>query len=166
MAAMLGNMQQQGKQWQQPQANYGGGMQAPMQAWAPGQAQDLMAQLSAGGAGVPQARQGPGLGGGPMQAAPGAQDTMAQLQGGGFQRMPQGGMPQGGAPMPSFGAPGGGAGGGKGAAAQNPQLKQAIAQLPGGPPMGRPGMMGGPMGPVRRRQPGQGMMPQNPQMRR
>jgi hypothetical protein len=159
MAALLGNMGRgQGLAGQlQPQANYGGGMQAPMQAWGAGQQQPQQGGLGAAGP--------PGGAGYPQMSPAAMQNMMGQLSA----QQPQQGAGMGAPgprPMPSFGAPGGGGAAGKGAAAQNPQLKQAIAQLPGAPPMGRPGMMGGPMGPVRRRQPGQGMMPQNPQMRR
>lgn len=170
MAALLGNMQRPPGQ-QQPQAAYGGGMQAPMQG--PVQGGGLYQQPMQGGLGAGPMQGQVWRGGQPMQQAPippgGAgypqmspdamQNMMGQIsrlqaqQPGVFQ-----GTAGGPRPMPSFGAPAGGGGAGKGAAAQNPQLKNAIAQLPGGPPMG------GPMGPMRRR-PGQGMLPQNPQMR-
>jgi hypothetical protein len=128
MAALLGNMR---PALQNPAlGNYGGGLQPPTQG---GMQQFGMQPMPRGGLG------------GPVQAAPGAPasfaDTASLLSGAG------GGLRK---PMPSFGAPGGGAGGGKG------QVRQAIGQLPGGPPMQQ--RLGGALG-NRLRRPG---MPLNP----
>jgi hypothetical protein len=165
MAALLGNMGLPAAGQQQPQAAYGGGLQPPMRAFNPtGQPippggagypqmspamQTMMGQLSAGGAGVPQARQGAEPGG-PMQAGLGGQETPSYFtsgpKAGGFQ------------PMPSLGAPGGGAAG------KAPGMKQAIGQLPGGPPMQQ--RLGGALGNRMPRPRPQGMQPPNPMMRR
>jgi hypothetical protein len=161
MAALLGNMRGPAQFGQQLQANYGGGLQPPMMGGR-GMPADLMSQMGYGqgpqpmqGAGpggpmqampgrgmalspematsmwgaVPgqaQARIGPGPGR-PMQAAPGAQNTIAQLLAGGGRFGPAPGEQA--QPMPSLGAPGGGAAG------KSPGMRQAIGQLPGGPPM-------------------------------
>ncbi len=182
MAALLGNMQNRGPQPWAPQGNYGGGLQQPMMGGSLGNyggpQQPMRAfnptgqPIPPGGAGYPQQPMmgGPlgNFGGGPQQPMPTGNvynqpgQTPYQFGGGGSPQQPMQGAGPGGPRqampgVPSFGAPAGGAGA-KGAG-QNPQLKQAIAQLPGGPPMG------GAMGPMRR-QPGQGMVPQNPMLRR
>jgi hypothetical protein len=161
MAAMLGNMRPQPGQ-PGTLANYGAGMQAPIPAMGGPYNMPGQTPYQFGGGGTPQPMQG---------AGPGGFDPRAiAANPGGFQQWQQGAQQQeaarpgstmlGQRPMPSMGAPGAGAPG-KGAAGQNPQLKQAIAGLQGGPPMQRSGMMGGPMGPVRRlpRQPMQGVQP-------
>jgi hypothetical protein len=138
MAAMLGNLQpktQRPGQW--PSANYGAGMQQPMQGRGPAQQAGMQPQVGGmqpippGGPGYPQmtpeAMQN-------LMGSISAQRPKVAQQGGPPGNM-LGGITQGpaslGMPrprMPAPGAPGLGAGGGK---------NQQIAQLPGAPPMGR-----------------------------
>jgi hypothetical protein len=148
MAALLGNMRGQVGQ-PPPQANYGGGLQAPMQnmsgalgALGP-QPQQPMQTM--GGAIGPYQRPmqepiPPGGAGYPQMSPDAMQNMMGQISA----RRPALGAGMG-APqspsMPSFGQPAGGAGGGKG------QVKQAIGQLPGGPQRRGGGLGGGPRGP-------------------
>src|SRR5262245_14281224 len=143
MAATLGNLQNRTQRpGMPPTANYGAGMQAPMQGmgqvWrGPRPTPGGMQPIPPGGPGYPQ------MSPAAMQNMMGQlsslqqQKPMQQLQSGAPGNM--GMIPQnpnlGGAlgnmgrrPMPAMGAPGMGAGGGK---------NQQIAQLPGAPPMGR-----------------------------
>jgi hypothetical protein len=129
MAAVLGNMRGQVGQ-QPPQANYGGGLQAPVQA--------MGGALGALGP-QPQNPIPPGGAGYPQMSPDAMQNMMAQISA----RRPALGAGMG-APqspsMPSFGQPGGGGG-------KAPGMKQTIAQLPGGPQRRGGGLGGGPRGP-------------------
>jgi len=157
MAAMLGNMQNKTQRpGQPPSANYGAGMQAPMQGvgqvwrgpppgqqgmqpippggpgypqWSPDQMQNLMGQISA------MQKQPGGIGGlqrpMPQQPIQGRGPASLGNWGQALQSGAPGNMlPQNPnlprRPMPPMGAPGMGAGGGK---------NQQIAQLPGAPTM-------------------------------
>lgn len=151
MAALLGNMQRPNPGQPQPVA-YGGGLQPSSMGGGPQQPNmgGPIGPYQPGG----QAPIPPGGAGAPPDAA-NIQNMLAAMSA----QKPQQGAGLGAAGGgPSFGAPGGGGAPGKGTG--NPQIKQAIAGLQGGPPMGRPGM-----GPMRRPQ-GQGMQPPNPAMRR
>lgn len=159
MAAMLGNMQNRAQRPGAPLANYGAGMQAPMapqgQVWRgppPGQGIGGQAPIPPGGPGYPQmtpqamqnmmaavsGRQQAGgfnappgqqlQSGAPGNMAPQAGGNMNMAQMGAALGQAGGGPPMPRRPMPAPGAPGMGAGGGK---------NQQIAQLQGGPPMGR-----------------------------
>jgi hypothetical protein len=115
MAALLGNMRGQLGQPQRP-ANFGGGLQAPTMGGGQAPQYDPRA-IAANPAGFQQWQQG-------AQQQEAAQPGSTMLGGlGGWQR------PGGVQPMPSTGAPGGGAAG------KAPGMKQAIGQLPGGPPI-------------------------------
>jgi hypothetical protein len=142
IAALLGNMRGQPGQ-QQPQAAYGGGLQAPTQPGASPYTgmtrEQLMASMPAQGNAIgyqspAQQQWNTALGG--AQQAGGVPTPKYDPRAGGAQR------PGGFQPMPSTGAPGGGAAG------KAPGVKNTIAQLPGGPPMG------GGMGRPRPRPPG------------
>lgn len=130
MAAMLGNLQNKTQRpGAPPTANYGGGMQPPIQGITQGP-MSLGNYRPGGQAPIPPG--GPGY---PQMSPAAMQNLMGQLsaqrpqlQGGAPGNM-MGPMPQNPnlrRPMMPGGAPGMGAGGGK---------NQQIAQLPGGPAM-------------------------------
>ena len=157
MAALLGNLQKP-VQGQQPIANYGAGMQPNLMGGAGGAGPQQPTQW---GGGTPPSAMQTGVynmppGGMQQPIPPGgagypqmSPDAMAKMQSQ-MAALKAGGGLQG---QPSFGGPAGGGAPAKGAG--NPQMKQAIAGLPGGPAMGqRPGMAPRPRP--------QGMMPPNP----
>jgi hypothetical protein len=161
MAALLGNM---GARPGQPppnvggaMGNYGGGMQPSTMGGAGPQ------QPTQWGGGTPPSTMQTGVynmppGGMQQPIPPGgagypqmSPDAMAKMQSQ-LGALRAGGGLQG---QPSFGGPAGGGAPPKGAG--NPQMKQAIAGLQGGPPMGRRPQMA---------QRPQGMMPPNPALQR
>jgi hypothetical protein len=197
MAALLGNMGQPAAGQPQPQANYGGGLQPPMQGLGGRGGPDMMNALLANAtqplsgqqqqqAGARFANAGQRMPEMQVQPfAPGSPEmqqwnAVLGTRGGGAQAPTQPGawtnmanMPAQGQTVgyespaqqqwntaqqaPSTGAPGGGAGGGKG------QVKQAIGQLPGGPPM--QSRLGGALG-NRMRRPRMPGMQANPALMR